>query len=78
MESVENPRPDASVEASSCDSCGDEGVGLTLVQRLYVVADSGFGDEVAAEPEVRPGDLEWWCVVCQTHYPHQTQPDAAT
>ncbi|CAN5691692.1 hypothetical protein BH24ACT3_BH24ACT3_14180 [soil metagenome] len=55
------------MSASTCDSCGDVGEDLVTVHRLYVTPESwgaeGRVDEVA--------DVERWCFVCRSHYPHR-------
>lgn len=56
-----------------CESCGDDGVELTLVRRVYVTPETW--DQAG---RVERGDLEWWCDVCRTHYPHlETTAEAA-
>lgn len=50
-----------------CDSCGDPGPGLLVVQRIYVEFDEAHqpaGHRLADE-------LETWCAVCRLTYPHQ-------
>ena len=50
-----------------CESCGDNGPDLAVVQRVYVVFDE------ANQPiEQRLGDeFETWCVICRVTYPHE-------
>jgi hypothetical protein len=56
----------------SCDSCGRDDEPLTEVRRLYITPESWDTEgRVDAAP-----DTERWCVVCQSHYPHQ-EPDLA-
>ncbi len=60
-------------DGKHCESCGDEGVELTLLRRLYITPETW--DQAG---RVEPGDLEWWCDVCRTHYPHSDpHPEAA-
>lgn len=49
---------------TACDSCGDE-LPLTPVLRLYVTPEAWD-----TEGRVDQGQIEWWCMVCRTHYPH--------
>jgi hypothetical protein len=49
-----------------CQSCGDVDVDLALVRRLWVTPE-----DWDTEAKVSEGDLEWWCFVCRSHYPHQ-------
>lgn len=58
--------PDA---PAACDSCGDDGLELVVVRRLYVTPEAWD-----TEGRVDDGELEWWCMVCRTHYPH-SDPD---
>ena len=53
-----------------CESCGRDDEPLTKVQRIYHTPASG--DTPASE---RAGDIEWWCFVCRTHYPHEVIAD---
>lgn len=54
------PRP------TSCDSCGIAGHELSCVRRVYVTPEAWDTEE-----KVELAELEWWCDVCRTHYPHQ-------
>jgi hypothetical protein len=50
-----------------CDSCGRDEDDLVAVHRVYVTPESWDAEgkvEVVAE-------VERWCFVCRTHYPHQ-------
>lgn len=50
-----------------CESCGDDGPELSLVQRIYVTFDAAnvaTGEQLADE-------FETWCPVCRATYPHQ-------
>jgi hypothetical protein len=55
-----------------CDSCGTESAGdddLISVQRVYLLAPpegTVGGDQVRVLD-----DIEAWCFVCRTMYPHQ-------
>ena len=51
---------------STCESCGTETTELATVRRVYVTPEAWD-----RPGEVRGGDLERWCDVCRTHYPHQ-------
>lgn len=51
---------------AACDSCGDGELELTLVRRLYVTPEAWD-----TPGRVDVGELEWWCMVCRTHYPHE-------
>jgi hypothetical protein len=56
-------------ELTACTSCGDEGVPLERVHRIYLTwpEDGGPADErVVDEPE-------HWCAVCRTQYPHEVR-----
>ena len=50
-----------------CDSCGDDGPGLLMVQRVYVVFDERHQpvDQRLAD------EFETWCAICRITYPHQ-------
>ena len=52
-----------------CESCGDEGGELVTVRRLYITPEAWDSPERVAR-----GELEVWCFVCRTHYPHE-DPD---
>jgi hypothetical protein len=50
-----------------CDSCGDTGGDLAMVQRIYLTFDEAHqpaGHRLADE-------FETWCEVCRVTYPHQ-------
>ena len=58
------PRDSPVVECNSCGWPTDE---LEPVHRVYLApsdAPDGATDTVLDE-------LEWWCVSCRSHYPHQ-------
>lgn len=54
--------------APSCTSCGRDDEPLTRVHRVYVTPEAwdtpGRADVV--------DEVEHWCFVCRTHYPHET------
>lgn len=56
--------------AGTCESCGDAGVELVRVRRLYVTPESW--DQAARVDEASE---ERWCYVCRTHYPHHELDD---
>jgi hypothetical protein len=56
-----------------CESCGAEDEELVLVRRLYLTPEAWDRPE-----RVDRGDEEWWCFVCQTHYPHEAPGAAPT
>lgn len=58
------------VPTGRCESCGDVGVDVLPVRRLYVTPESRDTPH-----RVEQAGLETWCFVCRTHYPHQ-EPDA--
>jgi hypothetical protein len=50
-----------------CDSCGRTGEHVDAVHRVYVTPEQWDQEgkvEVVDETEA-------WCIVCQSHYPHQ-------
>jgi hypothetical protein len=49
----------AFAERRVCDNCGSDDEELDPVRRVYVLPEPKTLDEV-----------EWWCVSCQTQYPH--------
>jgi len=55
------------MEVGSCDSCGDERDDLVPVHRQYVTPEAW---DTQAKVEV-VAEVERWCLVCRTHYPHQ-------
>lgn len=50
-----------------CESCGAADDDLAEVHRVYLETD-GQGRVVGER--VLP-DVERWCLVCRTHYPHE-------
>jgi len=55
------------VTSGTCDSCGDATDPLIAVHRHYVTPPAWDRD---AKTEV-VADVEHWCLVCCTHYPHE-------
>jgi hypothetical protein len=49
-----------------CDSCGDEDVEVVALHRLYVTPEAWDQEEKVEVVD----DVERWCSVCRTHYPH--------
>jgi hypothetical protein len=49
-----------------CDSCGDDGPDLLVVQRLYLI----FDEHGAPNGERLADEFETWCAVCRLSYPH--------
>ncbi len=53
---------------SRCDSCGADDEELVRVRRIYLDPTAeGPGSERVVD------EVEWWCLPCRTHYPHQVQ-----
>lgn len=50
-----------------CDSCGDEGVQVTEVVRVYVTPEAWDTEGKVTEAE----GTEQWCLTCLVHYPHR-------
>ena len=62
----------ADLSTDRCESCGADRVGaddLATVQRVYVVAHEA--GTLATAPVTVRGDIEAWCFVCRTMYPHE-------
>lgn len=58
-------------KAETCESCGDVSEPLIAVHRQYVTPaawDTEAKVDVVAE-------VEQWCLICCTHYPHQVAED---
>ena len=55
------------VGAAVCESCGAPDETLVEVHRVYLDTD-GQGRVIGER--VLP-DVERWCLVCRTHYPHR-------
>jgi hypothetical protein len=56
-----------------CDSCGRTDDPVTRVRRVYVTPE--MWDQEGKVEVVE--EIESWCVVCQTHYPHPPLDPAA-
>ena len=52
---------------SHCESCGRDGEETEPVHRVYVTPESWDTEE---KVEVLD-EVEQWCFVCRSHYPHQ-------
>ena len=52
-----------------CDSCGELGVEVVAVHRIYLTPEAWDQEE---KVEVLD-DLEHWCFPCRTSYPHQLE-----
>ena len=66
----------AVVEATpTCDSCGRAGEELADVHRIYLTPAAWDTEERIEVVD----EIEHWCFVCRTHYPHQpigaTEPE---
>lgn len=58
----------AAMAGSRCDSCGREDEDdVVAVHRAYITPESWDTEE---RIDVQP-DVEHWCFVCRSHYPHQ-------
>ena len=57
-------------ELGICESCGREDEEIVAVQRYYITPAAG-----GTEEKVEAGDVEHWCFVCRTHYPHALLDD---
>jgi len=55
----------------TCDSCGDADDHLTPVHRQYVTP-AAWDTEAKT---VVVDEVEHWCLVCRTHYPHAVATD---
>lgn len=53
------------ITSGTCESCGAEDEDLTPVRRTYLAAADGSRTERVLD------DVERWCVVCLTSYPHE-------
>jgi hypothetical protein len=52
-------------EMKVCESCGADDDDLVAVRRIYVTPESWD-----TEGKLEVADVERWCFVCRTHYPH--------
>ena len=50
-----------------CESCGREDEDTEPVHRVYVTPESWDTEEKVEVVD----EVEQWCFVCRTHYPHQ-------
>jgi hypothetical protein len=50
----------------TCESCGRDDEALFAVHRMYVTPEAW--DTPASSTTL--SDVERWCLVCVTHYPH--------
>lgn len=50
-----------------CDSCGRDDEPVVEVHRVYVTPEAW---DTPGKVDV-VDETEWWCLVCQTHYPHE-------
>ena len=59
----------------TCDSCGRAGEELAEVHRVYVTPAAWDTEERVEVVD----EVEHWCFVCRSHYPHQpvgaTEPE---
>jgi hypothetical protein len=55
-----------------CESCGAPDDDLVQVHRVYLETD---GEAGVIGTHVLP-EVERWCLVCRTHYPHEDVPQA--
>jgi hypothetical protein len=60
--------------SNRCASCGRDEDDLVLVHRVYVTPESW---DTEGKVDV-VDDVEQWCFVCRTHYPHQLVDSSAT
>jgi len=51
----------------SCDSCGDDGVEVVALHRIYLTPEAWDQEEKVEVLEA----VERWCFPCRTSYPHQ-------
>jgi hypothetical protein len=50
-----------------CDSCGDQGVEVARVHRIYLTPEAWDQEEKVEVLEA----VERWCFPCRSSYPHQ-------
>ncbi len=55
-----------------CESCGRDDDALTTVRRVWVTPE-----QWDTQGRLDLGELESWCSVCMTHYPHQVDEPPA-
>ncbi len=51
----------------TCESCGADGEELAAVHRMYVTPEAW--DTPGSSRTL--DEVERWCLVCLTHYPHE-------
>lgn len=54
-------------ELGHCDSCGDDGISVVALHRIYLTPEAWDQEEKVAVQ----GDVERWCFPCRSSYPHQ-------
>ncbi len=54
-------------DVGSCASCGDDGVEVVAVHRIYLTPEAWDQEEKVEVLEA----VERWCFSCRSHYPHQ-------
>ncbi len=54
-------------DVDRCDSCGDDGVEVVALHRIYLTPEAWDQEEKVDVVEV----VERWCFPCRTSYPHQ-------
>ena len=59
--------PESPGAVGRCESCGRDGEELEAVHRMYVTPESW---DTEGKTEVVE-EVEQWCFVCRTHYPHE-------
>ena len=60
-------RHDRGVTLGHCDSCGDDGVDVIALHRIYLTPEAWDQEE---KVEVLDS-VEHWCFPCRSSYPHQ-------
>ena len=55
-------------EVGRCDSCGDDGVEVVALHRIYLTPAAWDQEEKVEVLE----EVERWCFPCRTSYPHET------
>lgn len=61
------PLPSHPMADTHCDSCGRDDEPVARVHRVYVTPER-WDQEGKVEVV---DEVETWCLVCRTHYPHQ-------
>jgi hypothetical protein len=66
--SAADPRGASAPDPGHCDSCGrDDEDDVIAVHRVYVTPESWDTQERIEVVD----EIEHWCFVCRSHYPHQ-------